>query len=310
MPIGLEDDEDLGPIEIEVEDDTPPEDQGRPKAPEVSEDDPPAEGETAEQYSARVKKRIDKETAKFHAERRAKEQLIRERDEAIAFARNAVSQVETLKNQNSTFEQGFVHQARQTAEAISEKAAKDYQDAMANGDTAAMLDAQKRLTRAEMDKAKYEGYVPQEPVQPQPQPQIQAQPKRADVSPEALELQTEYLKNNPWFFKDQEMQRRALEIDAHIRNTAPAAVGTKAYYDYVDTILKQEFPPERFGTKGEQGAGVAPATRATQAGVAPVNRGSGTSPRKVTLTATQVGICKKLGITPEQYAAQLLKRAN
>jgi hypothetical protein len=40
--------------------------------------------------------------------------------------------------------------------------------------------------------------------------------------------------------------------------------------------------------------------------VAPVSR-SVKQPRKVTLTVTQVALAKRLGITPEQYAAQIAK---
>jgi hypothetical protein len=40
--------------------------------------------------------------------------------------------------------------------------------------------------------------------------------------------------------------------------------------------------------------------------VAPVSR-SVKQPRKITLTTTQVALAKRLGITPEQYAAQIAK---
>jgi hypothetical protein len=40
--------------------------------------------------------------------------------------------------------------------------------------------------------------------------------------------------------------------------------------------------------------------------VAPVSR-SVKQPRKVTLTTTQLALAKRLGITPEQYAAQIAK---
>ena len=40
--------------------------------------------------------------------------------------------------------------------------------------------------------------------------------------------------------------------------------------------------------------------------VAPAQR-SANSSRKVQLTSTQVALAKRIGITPEQYAAQMLK---
>jgi len=41
--------------------------------------------------------------------------------------------------------------------------------------------------------------------------------------------------------------------------------------------------------------------------VAPATRNNGAKPRKIQLTATQVALAKRLGVTPEQYANQLVK---
>jgi len=41
--------------------------------------------------------------------------------------------------------------------------------------------------------------------------------------------------------------------------------------------------------------------------VAPASRTSSKKPRKVRLTQTQVALAKRLGLTNEQYAAQLMK---
>jgi len=41
--------------------------------------------------------------------------------------------------------------------------------------------------------------------------------------------------------------------------------------------------------------------------VAPAARNNGAIPRKVTLTSTQVSLAKRLGLTPQQYAQQLIK---
>ena len=41
--------------------------------------------------------------------------------------------------------------------------------------------------------------------------------------------------------------------------------------------------------------------------VAPATRNNGARPNKVKLTATQVSLARRIGITPEQYAAELIK---
>ena len=45
----------------------------------------------------------------------------------------------------------------------------------------------------------------------------------------------------------------------------------------------------------------------TKSVVAPATRNNGSRPRKVQLTATQVALAKRLGISPERYAKELIK---
>ena len=72
-----------GDSEIEVVDDTPDEDKGRPPMKE-----PPSEvtDEELSQYSDGVKKRIQHFSKGYHEERRQKEAALREREEAIRLA--------------------------------------------------------------------------------------------------------------------------------------------------------------------------------------------------------------------------------
>ena len=69
-----------GGAEVEVVDDTPPEDRNRAPMKE-----PPAEvtDEELTQYSESVKKRIQHFSKGYHEERRAKEAALREREEAL-----------------------------------------------------------------------------------------------------------------------------------------------------------------------------------------------------------------------------------
>jgi hypothetical protein len=66
-----------GRLEIEIEDDTPPEDRGRKPMKEPVEDVSDDELAT---YDEKVQKRIKKFTRGYHDERRAKEQALRERE--------------------------------------------------------------------------------------------------------------------------------------------------------------------------------------------------------------------------------------
>jgi len=292
-------------FDITVEDDTPEKDRGRYVAPDDSSDDPD-DTESEEEYSDRVRRRIAKETAKLHAERRAKESAVRERDEAVAFARQALETAQNLNRKSNQYEQGYVAKAYQAAEAQVEKASQDYADAMVEGDTRKMIEAQKALFRAENEKVQYENYVPPQeiPYQQYAQPAQQQANPNAAISPDELRRQTKFIQENPWLNTDAEMTERALAIDAHVRQTVPHLVGTDEYYEFVDTMMRQQFPEDRFGRNN---SGTTP-NRPNQAGVAPVNRGTGKNPRaSVTLSESQIKLCKRLGITPQQYAAQLLK---
>jgi len=71
------------------------------------------------------------------------------------------------------------------------------------------------------------------------------------------------------------------------------------YYETINTRMQQLFPEEFEGNA--QVEAEKPRRRANV--VAPATRS--TSPRKVTLTQTQVSIAKRLGLTPEQYAKQV-----
>ena len=85
------------------------------------------------------------------------------------------------------------------------------------------------------------------------------------------------------------------------------------YYRRVDTSMRKAFP-EHFKTEDNEDKQsveteeVEAPQRPAGNVVAPVNR-SAKKPRKVQLTSTQIGLAKRLGLTPEQYAQQLLKES-
>ena len=88
--------------EIEVIDDTPPEDRGRKPMSEPPRD---VTDDELSKYDESVQKRIKHFTKGYHDERRAKESAEREREEALRFARSLAEENNKLKgsvNQNQT----------------------------------------------------------------------------------------------------------------------------------------------------------------------------------------------------------------
>ena len=84
-----------GEVEVEVVDDTPAADRNRKPS------DPPEEvtNEELENYSEKVKKRIQHFSKGYHDERRVKEQALREKEEAIATLKSWLTRIKSLKGQ-------------------------------------------------------------------------------------------------------------------------------------------------------------------------------------------------------------------
>jgi len=81
---------------VEVEDDTPEEDKGRPRRAKGEEADIP-EDDDLQQHSESVQKRIKKLKFEYHEERRRKEEAEREREAAIQYAQSAKSEADNLR---------------------------------------------------------------------------------------------------------------------------------------------------------------------------------------------------------------------
>ena len=75
-------------FEFEIEDDTPPEDRGREPMPkEIVQE---LEEDELEEYSDTVKTRLKQMKKVWHDERREKERVLREQQEALAYAKRLV----------------------------------------------------------------------------------------------------------------------------------------------------------------------------------------------------------------------------
>ena len=302
-------------IEIDIVDDTPEEDRGRI---------PPGERSTEEHeselndVSKSVHKRIKKLKYDFHEERRAKESSSRLRDEAVNYAQNVHRENQKLRELVSRGEQVLVDEVKSRTEKELETAKLILKRAHEEGDPESIVNAQETLSRASYDSQKAQEYIPSAEEIPQQQqvPQQQQRPQPVRQQPQPDQRAAGWAKENPWFRTDKEMTAVALAVheDLVSKGIDPKS---DSYYDSIDTRVRERFP-EKFGSDGEEidissdqtdlrsdGSRRKPSTI-----VAPARRTTGANSRKVQLTKTQVSLAKRLGVSPEGYARQLLKLEN
>ena len=289
-------------FEIEVVDDTPEEDRGKPRRAEGVEPKIPND-EEIENYNENVQKRIKQLKYEFHEERRAKEEAARLQDEALRYAEQIKQENDRLKKTINDGEAVLVNQAKSRVDAQLEKAEAAYKSAYETGDADALIEAQKNIAKLSVEKDKYESYRPKPSPKAQPEPQYQQQTMQPT---KPSQMGVDWAKDNPWFGPhsseyDPEMTGYAFGVHEKLIKSG-IAPDTEEYYNQIDDAVRRVFP-DRFDDEPFE----EPAPQ-RQAGnvVAPAAR-SGKKPRKVQLTSTQVSLAKRLGLTNEQYAAQLMK---
>jgi hypothetical protein len=280
-------------IEVEIIDDTPEQDRGRKPLEREVED--PTEDEI-ESYSDKVKGRIKELTHARHDERRAKEATLREKQELERFAQQLLEENRNLKQYVDDGTVQYVATAKAAAEAELAAVRRQYKEAQEAFDTDAIIAAQEALTEAKLKLESIKNF------RPTPLQQQENTVQRQVSAPQAVQPDEKTLRwqaKNQWFGAQgyEEVTSYALGLHQKLvgSGTDPRS---DEYFQAIDSRLHKTFP-EIFGgsTSRKQSAVVAPATRS-----------SGT--RQVRLTTTQVALAKKFGLTPKQYADQLVKLEN
>lgn len=304
-------------LEIEIEDDTPPEDRGRKAAPPP---DDPTEEELAS-YDEKVQARIKKFTRGYHDERRAKEQAERERQAAEDFARQMYEQNRLLQEQLASGSQKFIETSKSAAEVRLASAKKKLKDAFEAGDAEALAEAQAEVADAAAEMREAARMKPIEVEEKEDfKPTPTQQPNQPKLSPRT---QRWIESNSDWWGVDDEMTMAAMGIDKKLQREYGADyVGTEEYFRTIDKTMRKRFP-EHFESQSNEDDDPPPRKRAEPADeeddpprraskpatvVAPASRSS--SPNRVKLKASEANIARRLGVSLEQYAKQvaLLKR--
>ena len=286
-------------IELEIEDDTPEQDRGRQPLPEEMVKE--LEEDELEDYSEKVKNRLKQMKKVWHDERREKERVMREQQEAVDLAQRLVEENKKLKGRLSEGEKSLISTATSAAELEMEMAKRAYKEAYDSGDTDQIVEAQEKLNNAGYRLQRLKGYRPplQEENSGVQNQQVQAQAPRLDPKTEG------WRKQNTWFGQDEEMTATALGLHQKLEKQNGASyIGTDEYWSTVDKTMRKRFP-DYFGEDDEAVEAKPQRTEKPATVVAPASRSTG--PKKIVLKQSQLAIAKRLGLTPEQYAREYAK---
>jgi len=310
--------EEQSDVSVEVVDDTPEEDQAYVNKSSTQEksDDAQQEPEIAK-VGKRAQDRIKKLKWEYHEERRAKEQAERMSDEAIRATQQLHTENQRLLELVKRSQSALTTQAEGRAGAAVAMAENMLRQANEMGDPEAISKAQQHLIEAKMIQSNpekvssavvndWKNAVAQQQRQMQQQSaQYYQEAAQQDSIPEPDPKAIDWQQTNPWFGSDYEMTSFAYGVHDKIVNEG-IDPDTDEYYQLIDSRVREVFPS--YFNEGED-ADVAQRQKAKSV-VAPAKRGSGGgAPRTVKLTQTQVRIAKRLGLSPQQYAAQLVKES-
>jgi hypothetical protein len=285
-------------VEIEIVDDTPEKDRGRkPLDREVAD---PTDDEI-ESYSDGVKKRIKELTHARHDERRAKEALLREKQELERLAQHMVSENNRLKQYVNSGTEQYAASQLSLAETEVDKAKRQLKEATEAFDTDGVIAAQDALMDAKMRVQAAKNFRPT-PLQVD---ETAVQTQQTQVSRQELDDKTvRWQAKNQWFGSAgyEEVTSFALGLHQKLVNSG-VDPRSDEYFERIDARMKSTFP-EVFGGSDDKPKSGDGSRRPTSV-VAPATRSTGA--RKVQLTPTQVALAKKYGLTPQQYAAEVAK---
>ena len=290
-------------VEIEIKDDTPPEDRGVEPVPENMRQ----ELETldaSQEYSRNVKEKFKQYKKVWNDERRAKETALREQQEALNLAQKILDENKKLKEMLQYGEKELISTYQNSAEMEIDKAKRNYKEAYDSGDSDKLLEAQEELMKAQLKLDKAQNFRPTVQIS---ENDVKIQTKQSQQPAQLDPKVAEWVSENQWFVDPNKraMRKYAEGVHEELEETyGRGFVGTDEYYKRIDTEVKRRFPEEFDDTQNDEEEKPQRTARLSTV-VAPAKRS--TSSKKIVLSKSQVALAKKLGLTPEQYAREQQK---
>ena len=249
------------------------------------------------EYSEGVQKRIAKLTRKMREAERQKE-------EAIAFAKTAKDERDSLQSRFSKLDKSYVSEFESRVKTNMEAARVALKSAIEAGDVDAQVKAQEQMANLNADAVRLASLKTLKEEQPKQEkqvnvsPQQTTQPVRTDPKAEA------WAAKNSWFGNDTAMTYTAFDMHKTLVEKEGFDPSSDEYYTEIDKRMRVEFPNKFDKMEGSTEKVVKPTQN-----VASAKRPSVTGRRKtVKLTPSQTAIAKRLGVPLEEYAKQLIAK--
>lgn len=254
----------------------------------------PAE-EELDDYSGKVKKRIDKLTARLRETQRREEA-------ALEYARNVRQQNEQLEQRYQKTDTERLQEAQGRVDSHLIALKQVIKKAREEGDIDTETEAQQRLTSMIWEQQRLNETSNQ-------RRQEAEKPKPAEEQPEILRPRMpepdlkaeEWAEQNTWFGTNTVMTHTVRGIHMDLVQKEGFDPSSDEYYSEIDRRMSRIFPSEY---------GIEPTPQNNRTNrpvqtVAPATRSSGvnnSARRSVRLSPSQVAIAKKLGVPLEEYA--------
>jgi hypothetical protein len=297
-------------LDVEIEDDTPVDDRGRKPMKVPPEDVTDSE---LSSYDEKVQARIKKLGKGYHDERRAKEEALRERQAAEAYARQMIEENKKLQQQLAFGSKVYIEQSKSSADIELNNAKKVFREAIEAGDIDAQANAQADIVRAALNIEKAQNM---RPIEVEDKPVQQVQDNQPRLSPRTAKW---VQKNNSWWGVDEEMTMNAMGLDKKLaKEYGSDYVGTEEYFQTIDKTMRKRFPehfedvqsdeeeydppPKKRSEPAYEDETPRRATKPSSV-VAPATRS--TPPNRIKLKASEAAIARRLGVPIDQYAKQV-----
>jgi len=239
-----------------------------------------------------TQKRIDRLTKKMReAERREQE--------ALNYAKQVQNEAAQLKQRFSALDSNYVTEYSTRVQTQMEQTEKELARAMEIGDTAAAVEANKKMIALASESERANQARQAQERQKQQAEQMRAQQQYVQQQPQQQQVRRpdpkaeDWAQRNEWFGQDEAKTFAAFGIHKKLVEDEGFDPQSDEYYTELDRRIADTFGGNAKTANKRPAQTVAGVSRSTS------GRSSG---KKVRLTPSQVAIAKKLGVPLEEYA--------